>query len=460
MIGRRLAHYEITHHLGSGAMGDVYQATDSKLGRSVAIKLLPEAFTHDAERVARFQREARVLASLNHPNIATIHGLEESGDRKFLVMELVPGETLADRMARGPIGVVEALQIAKQIAEPLEYAHGKGVIHRDIKPANVKVTPEGRVKVLDFGLAKAFEAQRAVADPSELPTLMAAPTIEGQIVGTPAYMSPERVRGQPLDRQADVWSFGCLLFELLTGQRAFGGKTLSDTIAKVLEREPDWQALPPPTPPKVRDLLRRCLDKDVNRRLPDMGSARLQIQEALAAPGWRLSRRQLAATVGVMLVTLLSLTLGLNMGGLRSRLRGTDTLAPRIQSLAVLPLRNLSGDPAEEYFADGMTEELIAQLSKIRTLKLISRTSAMRYKNTDKTMPVIARELGVDGVVEGAVLREGDQVRITLQLLDGAADQTLWAESYQREMRGVLSLTAEIARAVAREIKITLTPQE
>ena len=230
MIGTKLAHYEITSHLGSGGMGDVYQATDSKLGRSVAIKLLPEAFTHDSERVARFEREARVLASLNHPNIAAIYGVEESGERKFLVMELVRGETLAERIKRGPIPVDEALGIAKQICEALEAAHEKGIIHRDLKPANMKITPDGKVKVLDFGLAKAFEAEAANANLSNSPTLSMAATNAGVILGTAAYMSPEQAKGRTVDRRTDIFAFGCVLYEMLTGHPAFEGEDVSDIL--------------------------------------------------------------------------------------------------------------------------------------------------------------------------------------------------------------------------------------
>src|SRR3989441_9252078 len=211
MIGTKLAHYEITAHLGTGGMGEVYQATDTKLGRSVAVKFLPEAFSHDSERVARFEREARVLASLNHPNIAAIHGLEESGGRKFLVMELVAGETLAERIARGAIPLDESLAVAKEIAEALEVAHDKGVVHRDLKPANVKITPEGRVKVLDFGLAKIYEHAQSPQNLSDSPTLADGETADGVILGTAAYMSPEQARGKEVDRRADVWAFGCLL---------------------------------------------------------------------------------------------------------------------------------------------------------------------------------------------------------------------------------------------------------
>jgi len=229
MIGTKLAHYEITTHLGTGGMGEVYEATDAKLGRSVAIKLLPEAFSHDGDRVARFEREARLLASLNHPNIATIYGVEESGGRKFLVMELVPGETLAYRLKLGPVPVDEALSIARQIADGLQSAHEKGVVHRDLKPANIKVTPQGQVKVLDFGLAKAFGGDAVFGvNPSNSPTLSMAATEAGVIMGTAAYMSPEQAKGKETDRASDIWAFGCVVYEVLTGQAAFTGETLEE----------------------------------------------------------------------------------------------------------------------------------------------------------------------------------------------------------------------------------------
>jgi eukaryotic-like serine/threonine-protein kinase len=277
MIGSKLAHYEIKAHLGSGGMGDVYQATDTKLSRGVAIKFLPEVFSHDTERVARFEREARVLASLNHPNIAAIYGLEDSNGKKFLVMELVPGETLAEIIQRGAIPVGEALGIAKQIAEALESAHEKGIIHRDLKPANIKITPEGTVKVLDFGLAKVFE-DRASTTLSNSPTFMSA-SVPGLIIGTAAYMSPEQAKGKEADRTSDVWAFGCVLFEMLTGRSVFHGETVSEIFAAILRAEPDWDRLPTETPEAVRRLLRRCLQKETRLRIRDIRYARIEIEE-------------------------------------------------------------------------------------------------------------------------------------------------------------------------------------
>src|SRR5229473_1733930 len=247
--GTKLGTYEIVAPLGAGGMGEVYQAHDTKLGRDVAIKVLPEAFAHDPERLARFQREAKMLAALNHPNIAAIYGLEEDAGRNYLVMELVPGETLRERSAReGALLLEEALGLGKQIAEALEAAHEKSIIHRDLKPANVKVTPGGKVKVLDFGLAKAFAGDGANEDPSNSPTLSRAATMQGVILGTAAYMSPEQARAKPVDKRTDIWAFGCVLYELLTGKQAFNGEDITDILAAVVKTEPAFDALPRNTP--------------------------------------------------------------------------------------------------------------------------------------------------------------------------------------------------------------------
>ncbi len=284
MLGTTLAHYEITSHLGTGGMGEVYQAIDSKLGRHVAVKLLPEAFTHDADRAARFEREARVLASLNHPCIATIHGVEEAGGRKFLVMELVGGETLAEKIKRGAIPLEESLGIATQIAEALEAAHEKGVVHRDLKPANIKVTPEGNVKVLDFGLAKAFAGETANTSLSNSPTMSLAATQQGIILGTAAYMSPEQARGKEVDRRTDIFAFGAVLYEMLTGKPAFAGDDVSEILSHVLRSEPNWTLLPANTPPAIPKLLRLCLQKDAKKRRQTAGDVRIDIEQAVAEP--------------------------------------------------------------------------------------------------------------------------------------------------------------------------------
>jgi serine/threonine protein kinase len=283
MIGSTLAHYHITSHLGSGGMGEVYQAVDSRLGRNVAIKLLPAAFAQDHERAARFEREARLLASLNHPHIAAIHGLEVAGGRHFLVMELVDGETLADRIARGGMPVNEALGIAVQIAEALEAAHEKGIVHRDLKPANVKITSSGSVKVLDFGLAKTF-AENGSAATANSPTISLAATNAGVILGTASYMSPEQAKGQNTDKRTDIFAFGSVLYEMLTGRQLFPGETVSEVLARVIEREPDWTRLPADLHPRVTELIQRCLRKDPRQRWQDVGDVRIEIELSRAAP--------------------------------------------------------------------------------------------------------------------------------------------------------------------------------
>jgi serine/threonine protein kinase/Tol biopolymer transport system component len=282
-VGTRLGSLEITALLGKGGMGEVYRARDTKLKRDVAIKILPEEFSRNADRVSRFLGEAEVLASLNHPNIGAIYDLEELNGTRFLVLELVEGETLADRIARGSIPVDETLHIAKQIAEALEAAHELGVVHRDLKPANVKITPDGKVKVLDFGLAKAFETEAAGMNLSNSPTLVSG-SVPGVILGTAAYMSPEQARGKTVDRRADIWAFGVLLFEMLTGRRLFEGETVADTLAKVLEREPDLEQLRRRTPLALRKLIQRCLTKNVKDRLQAIGDARTSLHELIANP--------------------------------------------------------------------------------------------------------------------------------------------------------------------------------
>ncbi len=317
--GTHFGSYEIVAPIGAGGMGEVYQAHDTKLGRDVAIKVLPEAFAHDPERLSRFQREAKMLASQNHPNIATIYGLEQSNGTSYLVMELVSGETLQERIRRDRlVPVEEALAIAKQIAEALEAAHEKGIIHRDLKPANVKVTPDGKVKVLDFGLAKAFAEDTETSDPINSPTLSQAATMHGVILGTAAYMSPEQARGKTVDKRTDIWAFGCVLYELLCGHPAFEGEDVTEILAAVVKTEPDWNRLPEATPPAIRALLRRCLRKDKRQRLQDAAGVRIEIDDELANPSaagaaapeksWQRSiPLSLAAPVAAVLVIVASI---------------------------------------------------------------------------------------------------------------------------------------------------------
>ncbi|MGH9686420.1 MAG: protein kinase domain-containing protein [Candidatus Acidiferrales bacterium] len=292
--GTNLGPYELIAPLGAGGMGEVYRARDAKLGRDVALKVLPEAFASDVERMARFQREAKLLASLNHTNIAAIYGLEDSGSTHALVMELVLGPTLAQRIKNGPIPMDEALRIARQMAEALEYAHEHGIVHRDLKPANVKVTRDDCVKILDFGLAKAIQGEADDTDIGNSPTITQMATQSGVLLGTAAYMSPEQAKGKPVDRRADIWAFGCVLYEMVTGRKAFAAETVSDTLAAILRADPDWSLLPRDTPIRVRVLLQRCLQKDSKQRLRDIGDARISLDEVLSGAADPISSASVA----------------------------------------------------------------------------------------------------------------------------------------------------------------------
>jgi serine/threonine protein kinase/Tol biopolymer transport system component len=339
VAGSRLGPYEVLSLLGSGGMGEVWKARDTTLDRDVALKILPEAFALDADRLPRFKREAQVLASLNHPHIGAIYGFEESGGTYALVLELVDGPTLADRIARGAIPVEEALSLGQTIAGALETAHERGIVHRDLKPANIKVRPDGTVKVLDFGLAKSLEPAAAGAGLTASPTLMSpAVTGRGVILGTAAYMSPEQAKGLPADKRSDIWSFGCVLFEMLAGRRPFKGDTVSEALAAVLKDEPSWDELPSGLSPIVQRLLRRCLAKEPRQRLPDIGVARLDLDEALQSPAGNVStsaraphRRRHSAAAWVIAAVLLLATVGLAVGWARSRASMLGTTASEMR---------------------------------------------------------------------------------------------------------------------------------
>jgi serine/threonine-protein kinase len=353
LIGEQLGPYKLLASLGSGGMGEVYRARDTNLHREVALKILPEVFAADPDRLARFKREAQVLASLNHPNIGSIHGFEESSGVRALVLELVEGPTLADRVADGPLSLDEALPIARQIAEAIEAAHELGVVHRDLKPANIKLRPDGVVKVLDFGLAKALDSKSApAAGASAAPAAMTsgASTLPGFILGTAPYMSPEQARGLVVDARADVWAFGCVLYEMLAGRVAFAGDTVSDTIAAILDREPDWTALPHATPPGIRRLLRRCLEKDSNRRVHAIADARIELDDVMtAAANWPRAigngGLRFAWILSIVLAGLIaSVTTGLVVGRLKGR---SNTRPPHTNRVLVdvAPADQLAGWP-------------------------------------------------------------------------------------------------------------------
>ena len=358
MINNTIAHYRITGKLGQGGMGEVYRATDTQLDRDVAIKILPEAFARQRDRIARFQREAKALAALNHPNIATIYGIEQTGDGQALVMELIEGETLAQRIKREPMPVTEALDCCRQIAEALEAAHEKGIIHRDLKPENVKITDEGHVKVLDFGLAKALETEpgdpTAAHDQAESPTVTHMTTAPGELLGTAPYMSPEQARAKPVDKRSDIWSFGCVLYECLTGNTLFQGEDVTETLATIIKGEPDWAALPEDTPPTIELLLRKCLNKDRKRRLHDIADARIDLEQALGDPTSSIIRlgdaslRQMEAArgfpwkrIGGVMILVAALGTGLGRLSKSTLTQPSPPFAPAVHAELILPGRDL-----------------------------------------------------------------------------------------------------------------------
>jgi len=463
--GTRLGPYEILAPLGAGGMGEVYRARDTRLGRDVAVKVLPAALATDPERLRRFEREARAASALNHPNILSIHDLGTHEGVSYVVFELLEGQTLRERLSEERIPVRRAVDYGVELARGLAAAHEKGIVHRDLKPENVFLTADGQLKILDFGLATRVppEAKQPV---TTAPTQTAA-TEPGVVMGTVGYMSPEQVRGQPADPRSDVFALGALLYEMLTGERAFAGATTADTMSAILrEHPPEPSSRRPEATAALDRVVARCLEKNASERYQSVRD----LGYALGEPGLLVSapvpvappaprrRRWAAATVTGAAVLLVAL-FAANVGGVRDRLLSSPA-KHRIQSLAVLPLENFSRDPDQEYFADGMTEELITNLAQIGSLRVSSRTSAMRYKKTRKSVPEIGRELGVDAVLEGSVQRAGNRVRITAQLVDAASDRHVWASSYERELSDVLSLQAEVARAIAAEIGVRLTPQE
>jgi serine/threonine protein kinase/TolB-like protein/Tfp pilus assembly protein PilF len=479
--GTRVGDYEIQSLLGTGGMGEVYRARDLRLRRDVAIKVLPSFVSSDPERLRRFEQEATAAAALNHPNILAVYQMGTHESAPYLVSELLEGETLREQIKRGRLAVRKAIDYAVQIARGLAAAHEKGIVHRDLKPENSFVTKDGRVKILDFGLAKLMKP--LPGSEHSAPTL-GGKTEPGTVMGTVGYMAPEQVRGQATDHRADLFAFGAILYEMLSGKRAFQKPTSPETMTAILNEDPPGiSQLVSNLPPALQRVVNRCLEKNPEQRFQSASDlafalesisgswASVQLSAELRATGSREVRRTadasdksrsrlraLAATVGG-LVVLLALIAGFRAAKLREWLHGS-LAAPHIESLAVLPLKNLSGDPAQEYFADGMTEELTADLSKVGAVRVISRTSAMRYKDANKSLPEIARELNVDGVVEGSVERAGDRVRITAQLIQAPTDTHLWANSYERDMRNILSLQDEVARDIASEIKVTLTPLE
>jgi serine/threonine-protein kinase len=449
MIGQTISHYRILEKLGEGGMGVVYKAQDTNLDRPVALKFLPPNLLVNEDDRRRFVHEAQASAALSHPNIATVFEIDESEAKTFIALEYIEGQSLDEKIKSGPLKLDDVLSIAIQTCEGLQAAHEKGIVHRDIKSQNIMVTTKGQVKILDFGLAKLVGQAKL--------------TKTGSTVGTAAYMSPEQAQGQDVDRRTDIWSLGVVMYEMVTGRLPFAGDYEQAIVYRILNEEPEpITSLRSNVPMELERIVKKAMEKDRSIRyqtsgdlMADLRRLKKELESRVTeeAPTRKVSLRKkrmylyggLVAFAAVVVIAVLY-------------------IVPRpsevINSIAVLPLENLSRDPEQEYFVDGMHEELIAELSKITALKVISRTSAMQYKGVKKPVPQIARELGVDGLIEGSVLREGEQVRITVQLIHGSTDKHLWAESYQRELRGILALQSEVARAIAGQIRVAVTAEE
>jgi serine/threonine-protein kinase len=420
MIGTRLGNYEITAKLGEGGMGVVYRAKDLQLGRQVALKVLPSGFAQDPERAARFEREARLLASLNHPNIAQLYGFHGSGDTHALVMELVEGPTLAEHLAAGMLSLEECLSIAIQIVQALAAAHDQGIVHRDLKPQNIKLA-RGRVKVLDFGIAL---QQAATGSPLTDASTLSHATRTGTVLGTVGYMAPEQVRGHPVDTRADIFCFGCVLYEMASGERAFERASPIEIMAAILHDTPPAPSLRRrELPPALDRLVAHCLEKEPSARFQSAHD----LVFALAA---------------------------VSPAGLPEAIR------PPPASVAVLPFLNLSADSENEFFADGITEDVIAHLAKIRSLKVISRTSVMAFKKSDRSLREIGEKLGAATLVEGSVRRAGNRVRIVAQLIEAATDEHMWADIYDRDLTDIFAIQSDVALNIANALRAELSKDE
>ena len=480
MIDRTLSHYRILEKIGVGGMGVVYRARDERLDRDVALKVLPVGAVADEAARKRFRKEALMLSQLNHPNIATVHDFDTQDGVDFLVMEHVAGQSLAKRLAAGPLPEKEVAALGVQIAEALEEAHARGIVHRDLKPGNIMVTPAGRAKVLDFGLAKLIRG--AGVSPADLGgfgpdchgqdgcaiagTTEDLLTRPGAAVGTLAYMSPEQLRGEEIDARTDLFGLGAVLYETATGRQAFSGITPAIIHDVILNRPPrPPRELNSKVSPALEFVILKALEKDPEHRYQSAKEMGVDLRR-LAAPSTtstaaapiRVSWR-IVAPVAIALAGLAVLAAWFALGRWRDQLPN-QVGQPRMESLAVLPLENLSHDSEQEFFADGMTDELITDLAQISALRVISRTSVIQYKGVKKPLPEIAKELHVDGVIEGTVLRSGDRVRITAQLIRGATDKHLWAQSYEGDLSDILGLQGRVAQAIASEIRIKLTEQE
>src|SRR5437660_1223595 len=450
MIGTTLGHYTLLEEVGGGGMGRVYGAMDERLEREVAIKILPAGALADPEARKRFRKEALALSKLNHPNIATGHDFDRQEETDFLVMEHIEGATLAEKLAHGALPEKEVLRLGLQLAEGLAAAHAHGVLHRDLKPANVRVTPEGRLKILDFGLAKLLPQESHTATTASESKLAAA--------GTLPYMSPEQLLGEKLDGRSDIYSAGDVLYEMATGRRPFEDEQPSRLIDEILHQAPvPPRALQSRVSPQLESVILKCLEKDADNRYQSAGELAVDLRRlasagaastAAVAPRRPVRARAWWMAGAAAVIVLVMAPLVVRYGQRTTKGVG----AAKIQSLAVLPFENLSGDPGQEYFADGITDELTSRLARTGELRVISRTSAMQYKGARKPLPEIARELGVEGIVEGTVMRAGDQVRITTELVRAATDEHLWTESYRREVKDILQLQEDVAEAISAQV--------
>jgi serine/threonine protein kinase len=464
--GQRVGHYRIVEAIGCGGMGVVYKAEDSKLGRLVALKFLPSAVAGDSQTLERFRREARAASALNHSNVCTIHAIEEDEGRPFIVMELLNGQTLAARINGRPLATDRLVELSVQIADALQAAHEQGITHRDIKPGNIFVTERGQVKILDFGVARMMATPEPAGDVyhslalSAVDTTSPALTRPGGIVGTVPYLSPEQLRGEQPDPRSDLFSFGTVLYEMATGKPAFGGSQ-DTTVDAILNREPASPLLlNPDLPAELGRIIARALEK--NRELRYQTATEIKADLLRIEKGSERRARHSAFrrwAMGATSAIVLAAAIAAVLQTARER-TAPDKAAQVVKSIAVLPLENLARDPNQEYFADGMTDELITNLSKVSSLRVIARSSVKEYKSRPRSIPDIARELKVDAVLEGTVLQSGDRVRIAATLIDASTQRNLWADSYEGSLSDVLGLQNRIARATIAGIRVKLAPPE
>jgi serine/threonine-protein kinase len=446
--------YDIVARVGAGGMGEVWRARDPRLEREVALKVLPAATMADDTARARLLREARMASRLNHPNVCTIYEVGESENRAYIAMELVSGETLRERLSSSRMGVEEVVRLGRQMAEALAHAHDNGVVHRDFKSTNVIVTPQGRAKVLDFGLAKPL----VETDPEGTTLSGTSLTAPGALVGTLAYMSPEQLRGRPADARSDVWALGVVLYEMAAGVRPFVGLTGYELSEAILSRSP--RPLPAGVPPGLTAVIERCLAKEPGQRYQGAGEVGSALETRAGRRPALVSRRRWALLAS--LAAAVAIAAVLDVGGVRRLLSGGGGSQPPAIRMAVLPFANLTGDPEQEYLSDGLTQELIAQLGRLHPggLSVIARSSVMRYKKGDTPVDQIGRELGVAYVLEGSARREANLVRITAELVHVGDQTQLWADTYEREISGLLALQSEVARRVAEALALKLLPAE